>query len=51
MNIIKTPGMLCLAAYLILVGLMSLFSISLGVLNFVPAVLALTTGILILIGK
>jgi hypothetical protein len=43
--------MLCLAAYLILAGLVGLFDIRLGVLNILPAILALAAGILILIGK
>ena len=51
MKTIKSPGMLCLAAYLIIIGLVSLFGINLGVLNTLPAILALAAGILILIGK
>jgi hypothetical protein len=50
-NIIKTPGMLCLAIYLILAGLIGLFHISLGALSIVLPILALVAGILILIGK
>jgi hypothetical protein len=51
MKTIKSPGMLCLAAYLILVGLVSLFSINLGVLSILPAILALAAGVLIILGK
>ena len=51
MKTIKSPGMLCLAAYLIIVGLVTLFGINLGVLSALPAILALVAGILILIGK
>ena len=51
MKTIKSPGMLCLAAYLIIIGLVSLFGINLGVLRVLPAILALVAGILILIGK
>jgi hypothetical protein len=51
MKIIKTPGMLCLAIYLILAGLIGVFGISLGTLNIIVPILALVAGILILIGK
>jgi len=51
MKIIKTPGMLCLAAFLILSGLIGVFGISLGALNIIVPILALVAGILILIGK
>ena len=51
MKTIKSPGMLCLGAYLIIVGLVTLFGIHLGVLSALPAILALVAGILILIGK
>lgn len=43
--------MLCLAAYLILIGLTGLFKISLGMLSPVVPLLALVAGVLILIGK
>ena len=46
--ITKNLGMLVLAIYLILVGLMSLFSISLGL---VLPILAIAAGVLILLGK
>jgi hypothetical protein len=48
MNITKNLGMLLLAIYLILIGLMGLFGFSLAI---VMPILALAAGILILIGK
>jgi hypothetical protein len=48
MNITKNLGMLLLAIYLIISGLMGLIGFSLGI--FMP-ILALAAGILILIGK
>ncbi len=48
MNITKNLGMLLLAIYLILIGLMGLIGFSLGILM---PILALAAGILILIGK
>ena len=51
MKIIKTPGMLCLAIYLILTGLIGVFGINLGTLNIILPILALVAGILILIAK
>jgi hypothetical protein len=51
MKIIKTPGMLCLAAFLILYGLIGVFGINLGTLTIIMPILALVAGILILIGK
>ena len=49
MNITKNLGMLLLAIYLILVGIMALFHI--GIPAIVTGILALVAGILILIGK
>ena len=49
MNITKNLGMLALAIYLILVGVVSLFSVAIP--PVVMGVLALAAGILILIGK
>jgi hypothetical protein len=49
MNITKNLGMLLLAIYLILVGIMTLFHVTIGAI--VMGILALVTGILILIGK
>jgi hypothetical protein len=51
MNFTKNLGMLLLAIYLIVVGLMGLFGISLGSLSILIPILALIAGILILIGK
>ena len=48
MNITKNLGMLLLAIYLIVIGLMGLFGFSVGIL---APILALAAGILILIGK
>jgi hypothetical protein len=49
MNITKNLGMLLLAIYLILVGIMTLLHFTLP--GIVMALLALAAGILILIGK
>ena len=51
MNVIKTPGLLLLAIYLIIVGLIGIFGINLGQLSIVVPILALVAGVLILIGK
>ncbi len=51
MKVIKTPGQLLLAIYLIIVGLIGVFGISLGSLSLLVPLLALIAGILILIGK
>ena len=45
----KNIGMLLLAIYLILVGITTLFHVGIG--TIVMGVLALVTGILILVGK
>jgi hypothetical protein len=47
--ITRNPGMLLLAAYLILVGIMTLFHVGIPVI--VTGILALVAGILILLGK
>jgi hypothetical protein len=47
----KNIGMVLLAIYLIIVGLIGLFSISLGQLSFLIPLLALIAGICLLIGK
>jgi hypothetical protein len=47
----KNLGMLLLAIYLILVGLMGLFGVHLGQLSFLVPVVALVAGICLLIGK
>ena len=51
MNITKNIGMLLLAIYLIVIGLMGTFGISLGQLSILVPILAIVTGVLILIGK
>ena len=47
----KNLGMLLLAIYLILVGLMGVFGISLGQLSIVVPALAIAAGVFLLIGK
>ena len=49
MNFTKNIGMLLLAIYLIIVGLMTLFTIAIP--TVVTGILALAAGIFILIGK
>jgi len=49
--ITKNIGMLLLAVYLILVGLIGIFGISLGAASILIPILALVAGILILLGK
>ena len=51
MKVIKTPGMLLLAIYLILIGLTGILGLRLGILSPLMPLLALISGILILIGK
>ncbi len=51
MNFTKNIGMLLLAIYLILVGLIGIFGISLGGLGILLPILALAAGIFILIGR
>jgi len=51
MNITKNLGMLVLAIYLILVGIVGVFGFSLGAAGILLPILALIAGILILIGK
>jgi hypothetical protein len=51
MNFTKNIGMLLLAIYLIVVGLIGIFGISLGGLSIILPILALVAGIFILIGK
>ena len=49
MNFQKNLGLLLLAIYLILIGIMSLFSVAIP--PILMGILALAAGILILIGK
>ena len=51
MNITKNLGMLVLAIYLIIVGIIGIFGVSIGGLSIILPILALVAGILILIGK
>jgi len=51
MNMVKNLGMLLLAIYLIVVGLIGLFGMSLGQLSILVPILALVAGVVILIGK
>jgi hypothetical protein len=44
-------GMLVLAIYLILVGIMGIFTISLGAASILLPILAVIAGVLILLGK
>lgn len=47
----KNIGLKVLAIYLVAVGLIGIFGISLGQLSLLVPILALVAGILILIGK
>jgi len=49
--ITKNIGMLLLAIYLILVGIMGIFGMTLGAASILLPILALVAGIMILIGK
>jgi hypothetical protein len=49
--ITKNIGMLLLAIYLILVGIIGIFGVSLGAASILIPILALIAGVLILIGK
>lgn len=51
MTITKNLGMLLLAIYLIVVGVLGLGIISVGGLGVVVALLALAAGVLILLGR
>lgn len=51
MNTTKNLGMLLLAIYLIIVGLIGTFGFSLGQLSIVVPILAIAAGVMILIGK
>lgn len=51
MNFPKSIGMILLAIYLILVGLVGVAGISLGGASILLPILALAAGILILLGK
>ena len=51
MNITKSIGMLLLAIYLILIGIIGIADISLGQASILLPILAIAAGVLILIGK
>ena len=51
MKFIKSPSMFLLAIYLILIGLTQIAGASLGAATIVLPILALVTGVLILLGK
>jgi hypothetical protein len=47
----KNIGMTLLAVYLILIGIIGVFGISLGQLSILTPILAIAAGIFLLIGK
>jgi hypothetical protein len=49
--ITKNIGMLLLAIYLILVGIVGIFGISLGAASILLPILALIAGVMLLLGK
>jgi hypothetical protein len=49
--ITKNIGMLLLAIYLILVGIIGIFGVTLGAASILLPIVALIAGILILLGK
>ena len=51
MQISKNLGMILLAIYLIVVGLSGAFGFNLGQLNILVPILALASGILLLLGR
>ena len=51
MNITKNIGMLLLAIYLILIGVIGIAGLNLGQFSLLMPALALAAGVLILIGK
>jgi hypothetical protein len=51
MNITKNIGMLLLAVYLIITGLVGLAGLNLGQAAIIMPILAMAAGILILLGK
>ena len=51
MNVTKNIGMLLLAVWLILTGLLSLLNVGFSGLGTVMAVLAIAAGVLIVIGR
>ena len=51
MNITKNLGMLLLAIYLIIGGLIGVFGIHLGQLSILVPILAIAAGVCLLLGK
>lgn len=51
MNVSRNRGLLILGIYLVLVGLIQLFGISLGQLSLIIPVIAVVAGILLILGK
>jgi hypothetical protein len=51
MNVSRNRGLLVLGIYLVVIGVIQLFGISLGQLSFIIPLLALIAGILLIIGK
>ena len=51
MRVIRNLGMLLLAAWLILTGLIPLFNLSFSGLGTVMAILAIAAGVLIVVGR
>ncbi len=51
MNFTKTPSTLLLAIYLILVGLTGVAGVNLGAAGLIVPILALVTGVMILLGR
>jgi hypothetical protein len=49
--ITKNIGMLLLAIYLIITGIIGIFGVTLGVASILLPILALVAGIMILLGK
>jgi hypothetical protein len=51
MNITKNRGLLVLAIYLILIGFMGVFGITLGALSILVPILAIVAGVLLIMGQ
>ena len=51
MNISRNRGLLVLGIYLVIIGVIQLFGISLGQLSVIVPVLAIVAGILLILGK
>ncbi|MDI1310665.1 hypothetical protein [Prosthecobacter sp.] len=51
MNLTKNRGILVLAIYLIIVGFVGAFRIDLGALSILVPILAIVSGVLLIMGK